>query len=188
TNRGAPTPPIAFRGEQAPGDHLMTARVDLDDAFVARLRAVCATVDDDPAVVGEASRDWWPLAMHWALQDEVGVRASVVARPGSDEEVSAVLRLCNDARVPVTAVAGRSGVCGASIPVHGGLALDTTALAGIRDVDATSLLVDVRAGTFGDVFEDTLRDEHALTCGHWPQSMALSTVGGWLACRGAGQR
>ena len=29
--------------------------------------------------------------------------------------------------------------------------------------------------------------EHGVTCGHWPQSMALSTVGGWLACRGAGQ-
>jgi alkyldihydroxyacetonephosphate synthase len=26
-----------------------------------------------------------------------------------------------------------------------------------------------------------------VTVGHWPQSMALSTVGGWLACRGAGQ-
>ena len=26
-----------------------------------------------------------------------------------------------------------------------------------------------------------------VTCGHWPQSMALSTVGGWVACRGAGQ-
>ncbi|HTZ10084.1 MAG TPA: FAD-binding oxidoreductase, partial [Acidimicrobiales bacterium] len=25
------------------------------------------------------------------------------------------------------------------------------------------------------------------TLGHWPQSMALSTVGGWVACRGAGQ-
>jgi alkyldihydroxyacetonephosphate synthase len=25
------------------------------------------------------------------------------------------------------------------------------------------------------------------TMGHWPQSMDLSTVGGWLACRGAGQ-
>ena len=33
----------------------------------------------------------------------------------------------------------------------------------------------------------TLRADHGVTCGHWPQSMALSTVGGWLACRGAGQ-
>ena len=37
------------------------------------------------------------------------------------------------------------------------------------------------------VFEDELRSKHSLTCGHWPQSIALSTVGGWLACRGAGQ-
>ena len=29
--------------------------------------------------------------------------------------------------------------------------------------------------------------DHGVTVGHWPQSMALSTVGGWLACRGAGQ-
>jgi alkyldihydroxyacetonephosphate synthase len=40
---------------------------------------------------------------------------------------------------------------------------------------------------FGDVFEDELQSEYGLTVGHWPQSIALSTVGGWLACRGAGQ-
>jgi alkyldihydroxyacetonephosphate synthase len=78
-------------------------------------------------------------------------------------------------------------VCGASVPVHGGVALDLTGMEGITDVDDTSLLVDVLPGTFGDVFEDELRAAHGLTAGHWPQSMALSTVGGWLACRGAGQ-
>ncbi|GIU85562.1 MAG: alkyldihydroxyacetonephosphate synthase [Acidimicrobiia bacterium] len=98
-----------------------------------------------------------------------------------------MLRLCNEAHVPVTAAAGRSGVCGASVPVFGGVLLDLTGLAGIRDVDTTSMLVDVAPGTFGDVFEDQLRTEHGVTCGHWPQSIALSTVGGWLACRGAGQ-
>src|SRR4029079_16622400 len=72
-------------------------------------------------------------------------------------------------------------------PVFGGVLLDLTALKGIVSVDTTSMLVDVRAGTFGDVFEDALRDQYGVTCGHWPQSMALSTVGGWVACRGAGQ-
>src|SRR5256885_2369612 len=64
---------------------------------------------------------------------------------------------------------------------------DHIAMEGIVDVDKTSMLVNVLPGTFGDVFEDALRDEHGVTCGHWPQSMALSTVGGWVACRGAGQ-
>ena len=76
-------------------------------------------------------------------------------------------------------------MCGASVPVFGGVLLDLTAMAGIVDVDHTSMLVDVKPGTFGDVFEDELRADHGVTCGHWPQSMALSTVGGWLACRGA---
>jgi alkyldihydroxyacetonephosphate synthase len=65
--------------------------------------------------------------------------------------------------------------------------LDLTGLAGIVDVDATSLVLDVLPGTFGDLLEEELRDEHGATLGHWPQSVALSTVGGWLACRSAGQ-
>jgi alkyldihydroxyacetonephosphate synthase len=65
--------------------------------------------------------------------------------------------------------------------------LDLTALSGIVDVDDTSLTLDVRAGTFGNLLEDELRASHGKTLGHWPQSIDLSTVGGWLACRSAGQ-
>jgi alkyldihydroxyacetonephosphate synthase len=186
TNRGAPTPPIEF-GEGRIGDHLRSRRVEVDDATRTLLRATGADVIDADAEIAEASRDWWPLAMIWALDAQVATRASVVVKVHDAAQVQAVLRLCNEARIPVTAAAGRSGVCGASVPVFGGVLLDLTGLAGIVGVDPTSLLVDVRAGTFGDVFEDDLQANHGVTCGHWPQSMALSTVGGWVACRGAGQ-
>jgi alkyldihydroxyacetonephosphate synthase len=186
TNRGAPTPPIAFGGQGEVSGRLDATHVAIDDGTLERLRGAC-TIVDDPSTVAETSRDWWPMAMHWARIGEVAARAAVVARPSDADQVAAVLRICNDARIPVTATAGRSGVLGASIPLHGGVALDLTALAGIRSVDATSMVVDVAPGTFGDVFEDELRAEHGLTVGHWPQSVALSTVGGWLACRGAGQ-
>ncbi|HEX2850432.1 MAG TPA: FAD-binding oxidoreductase, partial [Acidimicrobiales bacterium] len=135
----------------------------------------------------EAGRDWWPLTMMWARRGEVPARAAVIARPSSAGEVAAVLKACNEARVPVTPVAGRSGVCGASVPVFGGVALDTTAMEGVVSVDTESLLLDVRPGTFGDDLEARLRDDYGVTLGHWPQSIALSTVGGWLACRSAGQ-
>ena len=46
----------------------------------------------------------------------------------------------------------------------------------------------MRAGTFGPDLEAALGGVGAgYTLGHWPQSMDLSTVGGWLACRSAGQ-
>jgi alkyldihydroxyacetonephosphate synthase len=112
---------------------------------------------------------------------------AAVARPSGAAEVAAVLRACQELRLPVTAFGGRSGVCGGSVPVFGGISLDMRGLEGLVAVDDKSLLVDVRAGTYGDTLEGTLHRSHGLTLGHWPQSLALSTVGGWVACRGAGQ-
>jgi alkyldihydroxyacetonephosphate synthase len=186
TNRGAPTPPIAF-GDGTITDHIASKRVEIDDAVRTRLATTGAAIDDANTAIAEASRDWWPLAMIWALDSQVATRAALIVRPGDAAQVQDVLRVCDDARIPVTAAAGRSGVCGASVPAFGGVLLDLTAMEGIIGVDHTSMLVDVLPGTFGDVFEDTLRAEHQVTCGHWPQSMALSTIGGWVACRGAGQ-
>jgi alkyldihydroxyacetonephosphate synthase len=183
-NRGAPTPPIAIEGG---GIRARFPSVAVDDKVLAGLADVCADVRTDQATLAESGRDWWPVAMRWALDGEVPALAAAVARPASVTEVADVLRLCNDARVPLTVAAGRSGVCGGSVPVHGGVILDLTGLTGIVAVDDTSLLLDVRAGTFGDVLEDELRGDHGVTVGHWPQSVNLSTVGGWLACRGAGQ-
>ncbi|HEY3143417.1 MAG TPA: FAD-binding oxidoreductase [Acidimicrobiales bacterium] len=185
---GAPTPPI----EIANGPDKATARlgaqsVEVPDGVLERLRQACASVEVDSAVRAESSRDWWPLAMSWATEGQVAGLAEAVVRPSSTDQVAAVLAICNEARVPVTAAAGRSGVCGGSVPLHGGVVLDLCDLAGIVDVDATSLVLDVAPGTFGDHLEAELRAEHDVTLGHWPQSIALSTVGGWLACRSAGQ-
>lgn len=189
TRRGEPTPPIALPSPASTTRAAALASVavvDVDDALIARLADVCASVSVEPADLAEHCRDWWPLAMTWALDSGVPGAAGAVARVSSPEEVAAVVRVCNEAGVPVTASAGRSGVCGSAVPVFGGVVLDLCGLAGIVDVDRESMTVDVRAGTFGDVFEERL-GEIDLTVGHWPQSMALSTVGGWLACRSAGQ-
>lgn len=153
-------------------------------AVLERLRGVCASVVEGDASSG---RDWWPLSVWWAAAGEAPAVPGVVARPTTAGQVAAVLAACDDARVPVTPAAGRSGVCGGAVPVFGGVGLDLTGLAGIRSVDDTSLLVEVAAGTWGDDLEAALGSDHGLTVGHWPQSMAISTVGGWVACRGAGQ-
>lgn len=161
--------------------------VEVDGGLLDRLRAVCRQVDTDDASRVDAGRDWWPLSILWATAGTVPARPAAVARPSDSAQVSAVLALCDEARVPVTPVAGRSGVCGASLPVFGGVSLDLCALSGVHAVDDVSLVADVGAGTFGTDLEDELRSSHGVTLGHWPQSMELSTVGGWLACRSAGQ-
>jgi alkyldihydroxyacetonephosphate synthase len=158
----------------------------LPDGFEQQLAGICEVVTA-AASVADASRDWWPLALHWALAGSVLQRAAIVARPSTAEQVAAVLAACNQARIPVTAAGGRSGVCGASIPVFGGVLLDLTALDRIGHVDAESGVVEVGAGVFGPDLERVINQQHGLTVGHFPQSFDLATVGGWVACRGAGQ-
>ncbi len=181
-----PTPPIALDAANTRA-HFNTAVVGVDEQLFAKLQATGAAVDTAAATRVEASRDWWPLIMTRASSAQIGQIASVVVTPTTTEQVSAVVRICNENHIPVTAAAGRSGVVGGSIPLFGGVVLNLCGLAQIRSVDVISGIVDVDAGMFGDVFEDELQSDYGLTVGHWPQSIALSTIGGWLACRGAGQ-
>lgn len=184
-----PVPPISLdRDPHRVTDRLAAPRVEVSTALLGRIASVGADVRAGDADRAEAGRDWWPVAIGWAAHGQVAARPAAVVRPSSVEQVSAVLAACCEAGVPVTPMAGRSGVCGGSVPVFGGIALDCTGLtAGLR-VDQTSLVADVPAGLFGPDLEHALRSTGTgYTLGHWPQSMELSTVGGWLACRGAGQ-
>jgi alkyldihydroxyacetonephosphate synthase len=169
-------------------DRLDGTVVDVDTGLAERLAATGAEVLSDDATRAGAARDWWPLAIGWAADGAVPQRPSVVVKPRTTEQVSAILTLCHEAVIPVTPIAGRSGVCGGSIPVHGGVALDMTSLDALISVDEISLTANVQAGMFGPDLEAALGKIGAgYTLGHRPQSMDLSTVGGWLACRGAGQ-
>lgn len=149
--------------------------------IVERLRSVCTRVSTDPADLAASARD------RWAMAPTVARPPDAVAQPATAGEVAAVLAACSAARVPVTPAGARSGVCGGAMPVYGGVVLDLAALAGPISVDDTSLVVHAGAGTMGDALEAELRSAHGLTLGHRPQSIAISTLGGWLACRSAGQ-
>jgi len=79
-------------------------------------------------------------------------------------------------------------VCGAAIPNaphHATLAIDMRAFDQIGKLDQASMTVTVGAGVMGGALEDWLNDQ-GYTCGHYPQSLPISTVGGWLATRGIG--
>ena len=141
---------------------------------------------DDEESTAHASRDWWPLALHWALAGEVPCRGAAVVRPATTDQVAAVAALCHRAHVPLTVAAGRSGVSGAAVPAFGGIVVDLTGLQGVVAVDRESGVVEVAAGTFGPDLEAELANA-GLSVGHYPQSFHLATVGGWIACRGAGQ-
>ena len=179
------TPPIELVTAGEVADHFDHRTPRVEQHHLDAIASICATAVS-ARDTAEASRDWWPLTMHWALRGEVPKAAAILCRPTNTAEVSRLLTYCNTHSIPVTAAGGRSGVCGASTPVHGGVLLDTTAMRGVAMVDDDSLTVEVLPGTFGPDLEAHLRPL-GLTVGHFPQSFDIATVGGWVACRGAGQ-
>ncbi|MEN9648465.1 MAG: hypothetical protein RLZ17_501 [Actinomycetota bacterium] len=182
-----PTPPIEFSADISQiTDRFETTTKSLSESFLADLSKICPTSSDLADRV-EHSRDWWPLAMHWSLNAQTARRADVICRPTTTKHVSDIVAMCSTNSVPITVSGGRSGVCGAAIPLFGGVVIDMTSLAGVISVDEISGLVEVLPGTFGPDLENALREKHGLSVGHFPQSFDISTVGGWIGSRGAGQ-
>lgn len=186
---GAPTQPhyaasIATIGTVA-GLAADTTTVPVD--LIERLRAVCDAVLTSREDLVVNTRDWWARTMIAETDGTPAAVEGVIVRVSTVEQVQAVMRLAHEGRTPVTVSAGRSNVTGAALPLRGGVVLDVCGLDRLIDFDAESQIVNVETGMFGDIFEQTIQRQYGMTMGHWPSSFAISTVGGWIACRGAGQ-
>lgn len=140
----------------------------------------------DPDERAEHGRDWWPLSLASTNRGAVPHWPGVVVSPRSTAEVRDAVRVATRFGLAVTAQGGRSGVLGGAVAPTGGVALDLTGLDRILELDRTSGTVSLEAGVFGPDLERAVNAE-GFTVGHFPQSFELATVGGWLACRGAGQ-
>lgn len=133
-----------------------------------------------------SGRDWWPLGWMWLMKGKVPSVPDVVVWPNSTEEVAQVVKTANWWGIPVTPFGEGSGVLGGVVPVKGGIVLDMKRMNRVVEIDEKSLLVTVETGINGVVLERKLNAK-GYTLRHVPQSVRASTVGGWVACRAAGQ-
>ena len=114
-------------------------------ALVDRLSAIVGAghVSTDPDVLAGRSVDW---------TGRYRGTASALVRPGSAEEVAAVLRACRDADVAVTVQGGRTSLVAGTVPGNHDVLLSTERLTRIGDVDTEERQVRVDAGvTLADI-------------------------------------
>ena len=71
--------------------------------------------------------------------------------------------------------------------LSGVLTVDLTRMNRVLNIDEESLTATAQAGIYGPDLEAQLQ-ERGYTLGHYPQSFEFSTLGGWIAARGAGQQ
>jgi alkyldihydroxyacetonephosphate synthase len=140
----------------------------------------------DGASIDARRHDYW-VQSHLARRlGRLGEPPVCVVRPRRTAEVSATLSVASAHGVPVVPFGAGSGVCGGVLPPAASIVLDLSAMDRILEVNETALTVKVQAGKRGDAFERELR-ERGYSMGNFPQSIALSTVGGWVATRASGQ-
>lgn len=144
-------------------------------------RVVC-----DADVLDKHARDTWSLAELLDYQGEPATRPIAVIEAQSTEDVATAMRICREHRTPIVAYGGGSGVCGGILVGEGTVVISTRGLTGLLALDSGDLTATFAAGTMGGDAERMVQ-KHGLTIGHWPQSIELSTVGGWVATRASGQ-
>jgi len=153
-------------------------------ALIARLGSDVVRWDD--AIVAQHRRDTWCLAVLRGLRGQLTAQPLCVISPREVEQVSALLEYANQERLAIVPFGAGSGVCGGVLPGDGAVVVDMRRMNRLLELNETALLARVQSGMMGNALESALNGA-GYSMGHFPQSIDLSTVGGWVSTRAAGQ-
>jgi alkyldihydroxyacetonephosphate synthase len=173
--RGAP-PPAAI---ELPAPRL-------DDVVVRELATVCEISSDVECRLRHTRGKSTTDLLRMRTGDTDGT-PDLVVLPASHDEVLAVLRVCSERRTAVVPFGGGTSVVGGLEPrASAFLALDTSRMNALLDLDEESRLARLQPGLRGPQAEELL-GERGYTIGHFPQSFEYATLGGFAAARSSGQ-
>lgn len=104
----------------------------------------------------------------------------------STEEVSAIMKICNENRIPVTVRGAGTGLVGGAVPIHGGIILCTAQMNKILGYDMKNLVVHTQPGVLlKDLAADAL--DHGLMYPPDPGEKT-ATLGGNVSTNAGGMR
>jgi alkyldihydroxyacetonephosphate synthase len=115
----------------------------------------------------------------------------VVVRPGTEDEVTAILQAAMQFDAVVIPFGGGSSISGSleapAEELRPVISVDLERLDKVLEIDSSSRLARVQAGVFGPHLEQQLA-ALGYTFGHFPDSFTHSTLGGWIATRSSGMQ
>ena len=111
----------------------------------------------------------------------------VVVKPHTAEEISQVLKWCNQYNVPLTPRGAGTGLSGAALPIYGGLLLSMERFNSILEIDEQNLQARVQSGVITEVFMNAVEDK-GLYYPVDPSSKGSCFLGGNVAHGSGGPR
>jgi glycolate oxidase len=83
----------------------------------------------------------------------------VVLKPGSAEEISKIMKLCNEHMLPVTPRGGGTGLSGGALPVNNGVVISMERFNKILNIDELNLQATVEPGVITQVFQEAVKEK-----------------------------
>lgn len=111
---------------------------------------------------------------------------AVVVKPGSVDEVAAIMKLANEYKIPVVPIGGRTGLSGGALSIHGGIGLSMERFNKI-EIDEKNLQATVEPAVITQVFREAAF-EKGLFYPPDPSSQGSCTIGGNVAENAGGAR
>src|SRR5678815_4802866 len=111
----------------------------------------------------------------------------VVIKPSNAEEISAILKICNQFKIPVTPRGAGTGLSGGALPHLGGVLLSIERLNKIIEIDERNLQVITEAGVITEVLQDALK-ERGLFYPPDPSSRGSCMIGGNISENSGGPK
>lgn len=131
----------------------------------------------DPVQLDNNSRDcyWYSPVLKPQLDNKIG---DLIVRPGTVDELIDVIKIAFQEKLPITMRGAATGNYGQSVPLQGGLVINTKRLD--RIIELTPDIARVEAGTLLITMEKAARKIGA-ELRFYPSTLMTATAGGFLA-------
>lgn len=110
-----------------------------------------------------------------------------VIKPRTAEEISAIMKICNKERIPVTPRGGGTGLSGGALAHLGGVVLSMERMNAIIEIDERNLQVTTEPGVITEVLQDAVK-EKKLFYPPDPSSRGSCFIGGNIAENSGGPK
>jgi glycolate oxidase len=111
----------------------------------------------------------------------------VVIKPRTPQEISAIMQICNEHKIPVTPRGAGTGLSGGALPHLGGVLLSTERLNSIINIDERNLQVITEPGVITEVLQDAVK-ARGLFYPPDPSSRGSCFIGGNIAENSGGPK
>ena len=112
---------------------------------------------------------------------------AVVIKPANAQEISAILKLANQHKIPVTAIGARTGLSGGALSIYKGIGLSTERLNKILNIDEQNLQITVEPAVITQVMREAVAAK-GLFYPPDPSSQGSCWIGGNVAENAGGAR